>query len=212
MGKKDYNPNEVDKVQAENDRKDEMEKRLAKERKADNITKRRNDEEERVDVEKDIIKKYGSKVINKNETYLIKKEITTIYASSCWVCHQYKIFPFDFLTANNTLNDKGKCSTCMSEISKRVSKYKVKCVCNVMYDDTDLGLSKHECSRTHINAMKQLKATGLNVVYKKPSLIKICDANKIKYYANGSVDDIFVKLKALDKIVIPKGLPEDDME
>jgi len=43
-------------------------------------------------------------------------------------------------------------------------------------------------------------------------LIKICEANDIKYYANGSVDDIFIKLKALDKIIIPKGLPEDLFE
>jgi len=212
MGKKDYNPNEIDKVQAENERKDENEKRLAKDRKAENINKRRDDEEERLDVEKDIIKKYGSKVIDKNETYFINKSIKKIYASSCWVCHQYKIFPYDFLTPNNTINDKGKCTSCMSEISKRVSKYKVKCVCNVMYFDTDLGQSKHECSRTHINAMKQLKETGLSVVYKKPSLIKICETNDIKYYANGSVDDIFIKLKVLDKIIIPKGLPEDLFE
>lgn len=207
MGKKDYNPNEVDKVQAENNRKDEMEKREAKIRKQENKKKRSNENEERLEVERDILKRYGStKVKDEN---LIKKGITDISPRCCMACNTYKIFPYEFLNAKGNDNDKSNCSKCMSEISKRVSKYKVECVCGTSFNPTDIGQSKHECSRTHINALKQLKATGLNVVYKMPSLIKICEANDIKYYTKGKVDDIFIKLKALDKIVIPEGLPED---
>jgi len=205
--KKDYDPNEIDTIQQGYDMKDENEKKEARYRKDANIKKRRDEDEERNEVEKEIIKRYGSKRVK--EDYFRDKEIKKIYASSCYVCHQYKIYPYDFITSKGNINEKGKCTSCMAKITKRVSEYKIKCVCNVMYDDTDLGLSKHECSRTHINALKQLKATGLNVVYKMPSLIKICEANDIKYYTKGKVDDIFIKLKALDKIVIPEGLPED---
>jgi len=210
MGKKDYNPDEIDKVQAENERKDEMEKKEAGYRKKANKQNKINNDEELLEVKKDIIKRYGSKVVK--EEHLIKKEITEISPRCCMTCYTYKIYPYEFLNAKGNDNDKSNCSKCMAEISKRVSKYKVKCVCGISFNPTDLGQSNHECSRTHINAMKQLKATKLSVVYKKPSLIKICEANDIKYYANGSVDDIFIKLKALDKIIIPKGLPEDLFE
>jgi len=207
MGKKDYNPDEVDKVQAENERKDENEKKEAKYRKQANKQNKINNDEELLEVKKDIIKRYGSKVVK--EEHLIKKEITEIYPRCCMTCKTYKIYPYEFLNAKGNDNDKSNCSKCMSEISKRVSKYKVKCVCGISFNPTDLGQSKHECSRTHINAMKQLKATGLSVVYKMPSLRKICSANKIKNYNALTVDEIFKELKALDKIVIPKDLEED---
>ena len=105
MGKKDYNPNEIDKVQAEYERKDNNEKREAKIRKKDNIKKRRDEEEERKELERDIIKKYGSdKVKDEN---LIKKDITKIYLRCCMGgCNEYKIYPFEFLTATGYDNDK----------------------------------------------------------------------------------------------------------
>jgi len=210
MGKKDYNPNEVDKVQAENERKDEMEKREAKFRKQENKKKRSNENEERLELERDIIKKYGSDKVK--EEHLIKKGMTDIHPKCCMVCKEYKVFPYEFLTAKGRDNDKSNCGTCMGKMTKRVMKYKVKCVCGTLYLNTDFGHSKHECGKTHINAIKQMKVTGLSVVYKRPSLLKICDANAIKYYANGSINDILKKLKALDKIIIPEGLDEDDME
>ena len=206
MGKKDYNPNEVDKVQAENDRKDEMEKKEAKFRKQENKKKRSNENEELLEVKKDIIKRYGSNVVK--EEHLIKKGITEISPRCCMTCITYKIYPYDFLNAKGNDNDKSNCSKCMSEISKRVSSYKIKCVCGTSFNPTDLGQSNHECSRTHINAMKQLKATGLNVVYKRPSLRKICSANAIPNYNVLTIDEIYKALKAIDKIKIPDGLPE----
>jgi len=205
--KKDYDPNEIDTVQQGYEKKDDNEKREAKFRKQENINKRSNDKEELLEVERDIIKKYGS--VNVKEEHLIKKGMITIQPRCCMVCNEIKVYPYEFLTAKGNDNDKSNCSKCMSEISKRVSKYKVKCVCNVMYLNTDLGQSKHECSRNHINALKQLKATGLGVVYKRASLRKICSANSIPNYNALTIDEIFKEIKALDKIKIPEGLSED---
>ena len=210
MGKKDYNPNEVDKVQAENERKDEMEKREAKFRKQENKKKRSNEKEELLEVERDILKRYGSKKVR--EEHLIKKDITDISPRCCMACLTYKIYPYEFLNAKGNDNDKSNCSKCMSEISKRVSKYKVECVCGTSFNPTDIGQSKHECSRTHINAMKQMKATGLNVVYKRPSLRKICSANAIPNYNALTIDEIYKAFKAIDKIKMPEGLPENLIE
>jgi len=208
MGKnKEYNPKELDTIQEAYNKSDEMEKKEAKYRKQENIKKRNNEKEERLDIERDIIKKYGSDKVK--EEHLIKKGMTDIHPKCCMVCFEYKVFPYDFLTAKGSDNDKSNCSTCMGKITKRVMKYKVKCVCGALYLNTDLGHSKHECGKMHINAIKQMKVTGLSVVYKRPSLLKICDANAIKYYANGSIDDILKKIKALDKIIIPEGLDED---
>jgi hypothetical protein len=205
--KKDYNPNEIDAIQQGYDMKDDNEKKEAKYRKQANIKKRSNDKEEVLEVKRDILKKYGS--INVKEEHLIKKDMLTIQPRCCMTCYTFKIFPYEFLNAKGNDNDKSNCSKCMTEISKRVMKYKVKCVCGTFYDNNDLGLSKHECSRNHINALKQIKATGLGVVYKRPSLRKICSANAIPNYNALTVDEIFKALKALDKIKIPEGLPED---
>jgi hypothetical protein len=208
MGKnKEYNPNELDTIQEAFNKSDEMEKREAKYRKQENIKKRRDENEERLEVEIDILKIYGSNKVK--EEHLIKKGITSIYPRCCMKCFTYKIFPYSFLTAKGSDNDKSNCTNCMAEITKRVMKYKVKCVCGTLYLNTDLGQSKHECGRTHINALIQMKATGLNIVYKMPSLRKICSANKIKNYNALTLDEIFKELKALDKIIIPEGLEED---
>jgi len=207
MGKnKEYNPKELDTIQEAYNKSDEMEKREAKFRKEKNKKKRNDENEERLELERDIIKKYGTTKVK--EEHLIKKGMTDIHPKCCMVCFEYKVFPYEFLTAKGSDNDKSNCGTCMGKITKRVMKYKVKCVCGTLYLNTDLGQSKHECGRTHINALKQMKATGLNIVYKMPSLRKICSANKIKNYNALTFDEIFKELKALDKIIIPEGLPE----
>ena len=206
MGKKDYNPNEVDKVQEGYEIKDNNEKREAKFRKQENIKKRRDENEERLAVEMDIIKKYGTTKVK--EEHLIKKGMTTIQTRCCMVCKEIKIYPYEFLTAKGSDNDKSNCSKCMENITKRIMKYKVKCVCGTFYLDTDLGQSNHECGKSHINALIQLKLFGLGIVYQRASLRKICSANTIPNYNALTVDEIFKALKSLDKIKIPDGLPE----
>jgi len=208
MGKdKYYDPNEVDIVQAKNEKREAEIKKDVKYQKQVNRKKKSDDEEEKADVEREIIKKYGSFVVK--EDHLIKKDLTTIYALNCFKCNVIKIAPYDFLTASGYDNGKGKCTTCMSELTKRVKKYKVKCPCGMSYIASDLGQSKHEVCRTHINGLKQLKATGLTIVYKMPSLRKIFSVNNIKYYNTLKIDEILKELKKLDKIIIPEDLPEN---
>ena len=144
------------------------------------------------------------------EEHLIKKDITKIHPFNCFECNVIKIFPYDFLTTSDYDNGKGKCSVCMSELSKRIKKYKdenkVECPCGMSYNGSDLGQSKHEVSRTHINGLKQLKTTGLTIIYKMPSLRKICSTNNIKYYNTLKIDKILEEFKKIDVIVIPENL------
>jgi len=212
MGKKDYNPNEVDKVQAENERKDEMEKKEAKYRKQENIKKRSNEKEELLEVERDIIKRYGSNVVK--EEHLIKKEITDIYPRCCMVCHQYKIYPYEFLTATGYDNDKSNCSKCMADITKRVKKYKdeykknnivneiIECQCGKCIILSDL--ERHNGTLGHINGVAQLRIKGLNKIVKIKDMRKIASINKISFYYTKKMEEIIEELVKLENVIIPE--------
>ena len=202
---KEYDPNEVDKVQARNEKLDEKHKLEAKYRKQANIKKRTNDKEERLEVERDIIKRYGSKEVK--EEHLNKKDITTIYASSCFVCHQYKVYPYEFVTVKGFCNDKGKCTTCMADISKRVKKYKneddkIDCPCGKCVYTTDLN--RHNETLGHINGVVQVKIKGLNKICKIQEMRKIARENKIYNYQSLRMEVIITELLKLDVVVIPK--------
>jgi len=195
MGKKDFDPNEGDLVQQSYDKKDEKEKKEAKQRKQSNIKKRIDDKEEQAEVERDIIKKYGGFII-KDEA-LIKKSFTKMAAISCFACKQYKIYPYEFLTAKGKEGSKGNCSNCMSFETARVKKYKeeynktnvieekVECPCGKMCFPNDL--IKHNETLGHINGIAQLKVKGLN---------KICNVKELRFLASVNNVKLYYKLKA----------------
>jgi len=195
MGKKDFDPNEGDLVQQSYDKKDEKEKKEAKQRKQSNIKKRIDDKEEQAEVERDIIKKYGGFII-KDEA-LIKKSFTKMAAISCFACKQYKIYPYEFLTAKGKEGSKGNCSNCMSFETARVKKYKeeynktnvieekVECPCGKMCFPNDL--IKHNETLGHINGIAQLRVKGLN---------KICNVKELRFLASVNNVKLYYKLKA----------------
>ena len=195
MGKKDFDPNEGDLVQQSYDKKDEKEKKEAKQRKQSNIKKRIDDKEEQAEVERDIIKKYGGFII-KDEA-LIKKSFTKMAAISCFACKQYKIYPYEFLTAKGKEGSKGNCSNCMSFETARVKKYKeeynktkvieekVDCPCGKMCFPNDL--IKHNETLGHINGVAQLRVKGLN---------KICNVKELRFLASVNNVKLYYKLKA----------------
>jgi len=211
MGKKDFNPNEGDLVQQSYDKKDENEKLEAKIRKQYNIKKRSDDKEEQVEVERDIIKKYGGFII-KDEA-LIKKGFTKMAAVSCFSCNQYKIYPMQFLTAKGGKEgSKGNCSNCMSFETARVKKYKeeykktnvieekVECSCGKTCFPNDL--LKHNETLGHINGVAQLKIRGLNKICNVKELRHLASANNIKLYYKLKASVIIDELIKLGKDVI----------
>ena len=195
MGKKDFDPNEGDLVQQSYDKKDEKEKKEAKQRKQSNIKKRIDDKEEQAEVERDIIKKYGGFII-KDEA-LIKKSFTKMAAISCFACKQYKIYPYEFLTAKGKEGFKGNCSNCMSFETARVKKYKeeynktkvieekIECSCGKTCFPNDL--LKHNETLGHINGIAQLRVKGLN---------KICNVKELRFLASVNNVKLYYKLKS----------------
>jgi len=207
MGKKDFNENEGDLIQQSYDKKDEQEKKEAKIRKKDNIKKRSDDKEEQAEVEKEIIKIYGSKVITDEK--LIKDGFSKRVALNCNGCNQYKIYPHQFLTVKgNKCGSKGNCSACMSFETARIKKYKeeykknnvieekIECPCGRMCYPNDL--LKHNETLGHINGVAQLRIRGLNKVLNIKELRFLASANNIKLYytlkASVIIDEL-IKLK-----------------
>ena len=214
MGKnKEYNPKELDTIQEAYNKSDEMEKKKAKFRKQENIKKRRDENEERLEVERDIIKRYGSdKVKDEN---LIKKDITKIYPRCCMGgCNEYKIYPFEFLTATGYDNDKSNCSKCMADLTKRVKKYKdeykknnivneiIECPCGKCIILSDL--ERHNGTLGHINGVAQLRIKGLNKIVKIKDMRKIASLNKISSYYKKKMEDIIKELVKLENVIIPE--------
>ena len=214
MGKnKEYNPKELDTIQEAYNKSDEMEKKKAKFRKQENIKKRRDENEERLEVKKDIIKRYGSNKV-KDEN-LIKKGITDIYPRCCMGgCKEYKIYPFEFLTATGYDNDKSNCSKCMADLTKRVKKYKdeykknnivneiIECPCGKCIILSDL--ERHNGTLGHINGVAQLRIKGLNKIVKIKDMRKIASLNKISSYYKKKMEDIIKELVKLENVIIPE--------
>ena len=211
MGKKDFNPNEGDLIQQSYDKKDENEKLLAKHRKQDNIKKRNNDKEEQADVEKDIIKIYGSKVITDEK--LIKNGFSKRVALNCTGCNQYKIYPHQFLTVKGgKCGSKGNCSACMIIDSAKVNKYKeeykklndidgkIDCPCSKSCFPDDL--ERHNKTLFHINGVAQLRIRGLNKILNVKELRLLASANKIKNYYTLKASVIIDNLIKLGKDVV----------
>jgi hypothetical protein len=207
MGRnKDFNPNELDSIQEAYNKSDEMEKKEAKYRKEANIKKRNDESDERLELNIEIIKKYGSYDVK--EEHLIKKGMLSIQVRCCMSCHQYKIYPYEYLTARGSDNDKSNCSICMHNISRRVKKYKNKnedekidCPCGKCVYPSDL--IKHNDTLSHINGVAQLKIKGLNKIVKAEDMRKIAKDNKILNYQSLKIETIIKELQKLDVVIIP---------
>jgi len=211
---KDYNPNEGDLVQQGYEKKEAEINNDVKFKKQENKKIKKNNQEEYDDVLKEIKKKYGTTKVK--EEHLIKKHLTKIYPFNCFQCNVIKIQPYDFLTASGIDNGKGKCTSCMADISKRVKKYKesykndeeknVECPCGKCYYATELNTRRHNETLGHINGLAQLKIKGLNKICKIGELRKIASVNKIYDWYNLKAGDIITALLKLPEVIIPEDL------
>jgi len=205
-----YDPNEIDKVQAGYEKLDENEKLEARYRRNANIKKRTNDKEEKLEVEREIIKLYGSNIM-KDEKY-IKKHITTIYPFNCVKCDTYKIYPYQFLNAKDYISSKN-CTSCIAFESARIKKYKDKnpikvqdiidCPCGKTCTATNL--LKHNETAGHINGLEQLKIRGLRKSLDVKELRLLGSANNIKFYYKlkaSVIIDALIKLRG--EVIIPE--------
>jgi len=196
-----YDPNEVDKVQAKNEAREAEINKEVKQRKQERIDR----DKEHLQTIKDIHERYGYIV---KEPELIAQGCKEVIGYYCVDCKILKCFPYEFMNAYKKDNGCNRCTECQkfnSNIVKKCNeKNKVDCPCGMSYYCSDLKQSKHEISRTHINGLKQLKATRLTKVYKMPELRKICSANKIKYYNTLKIDEMLEQLAKIEVIIIPE--------
>jgi len=198
-----YNPNEGDLVQQGYDKREAEINKQVKQRKQERIDR----DKEHLETIKDIHERYGYIV---KEPELIAQGCKEVIGYYCVDCKILKCFPYEFMNAYKKDNGCNRCTECQKFNSNIVKKCnennKVDCPCGMSYYCSDLKQSKHECSRTHINGLKQLKATRLTKVYKMPELRKICSANKIKYYNTLKIDEMLKQLAKIEVIVIPEEL------
>jgi len=198
-----YNPNEGDLVQQGYDKREAEINKQVKQRKQERIDR----DKEHLETIKDIHERYGYIV---KEPELIAQGCKEVIGYYCVDCKILKCFPYEFMNAYKKDNGCNRCTECQKFNSNIVKKCnennKVDCPCGMSYYCSDLKQSKHECSRTHINGLKQLKATRLTKVYKMPELRKICSANKIKYYNTLKIDEMLKQLAKIEVIIIPEDL------
>ena len=114
------------------------------------------------------------------------------------------------------MNDKGKCSSCMSFETARVKKYKeeykktnvieekIECPCGKMCFPNDL--IKHNETLGHINGIAQLRIKGLRKICNVKELRILASANNVKLYYTLKADVIITQLIKLGKDVI---IPEE---
>ena len=171
----------IDKTTRAHIKQEEKVKRDIKEAKEKRRLTRETFEKEFGEVEKEIKEKYPSGKVE--DEFLINWRGTKIFPLQCKCCTSVKIFPYDFLTKQNTLNGKDKCSTCMMINSSKTRdiqvKNQVRCQCGILYYGTDEGHFKHINSKSHLNNMEKLVK---GIKYTEAQMFKLCSINNIAYY------------------------------
>ena len=171
----------IDKTTRAHIKQEEKVKRDIQEAKEKRRLTRETFEKEFGEVEKEIKEKYPSGKVE--EEFLINWRCTKIYPLQCKCCTSVKIFPYDFLTKQNTLNGNDKCSTCMMINSSKTRdiqvKNQVRCQCSILYYGTDEGHFKHINSKSHLNNMEKLVK---GIKYTEAQMFKLCRINGIAYY------------------------------
>ena len=164
-------------------------------------TKRMKQAEEFGQVLGEIKEKYnGGKV---KEPNLIKAGIKKIYPMLCVKCETYKVFPYDFITAQGFDNGSNKCSVCMAENTAQVRRYtkpkKFNCECGLKFVAKDSeAYYIHISDKTHAGRMEKMLR---GVRYSQKDLREIAKINKIPYYKNLSMPNLVKQLDALgDKL------------
>ena len=171
----------IDKTARAHIKQEEKVKRDIQEAKQKRRLTRETFEKEFGEVEKEIKEKYPSGKVE--DEFLINWRATKIYPLQCKCCTSVKIFPYDFLTKQNTLNGNDKCSTCMMINSSKTRdiqvKNQVRCQCGILFYGTDEGHFKHINSKSHLNNMEKLVK---GIKYTEAQMFSLCRLNNIAYY------------------------------
>ena len=171
----------IDKTTKAHIKQEEKVKRDIQEAKEKRRLTRETFEREFGEIQNEINEKYPSGKVE--EEFLINQRATKIYPLQCKCCTSVKIFPYDFITKQNTTNGNDKCSTCMminSSKSREIQvKNQVRCQCGLLYYGSNEGHFNHIISKSHLNNMEKLVK---GVKYTEAQMFQLCRLNHIGYY------------------------------